>query len=224
MEHFLKYELYRYYNVGSPYRSIYRKLQPNFSKKLYKKPVNELKAIFIHIPKAAGRSAAKAVYGIENMGHYSVKDYSYCSSLKFREYFKFSFVREPLDRLYSAYSYLVNQQGTSSDAYVGRRINSEFIDFECFVMNYLDSNSIRSWYHFNPQVDFLYMNSSLSVDFLGRFENFQPDLQVVLGQLGQNAKCEHVNKAKNKKKLDVGTKVSNRVKALYIDDYRAFGY
>ena len=60
------------------------------------------KSIFIHVPKAAGTSIARAIYG-QNVGHRKATDYLKVSRRTFKQYFSYGFVRDPWDRAVSAY-------------------------------------------------------------------------------------------------------------------------
>ncbi len=65
------------------------------------------KTIFIHIPKTAGVSLLKAVYGDVSLeGHRSFYFNRIALKIKNEEYFSFAFVRNPFDRLHSTYLYL----------------------------------------------------------------------------------------------------------------------
>ena len=66
----------------------------------------ESKTIFIHIPKTAGISIIKSVYGDVTLGgHRSMYFYSRIFNLNKEKYFSFCFVRNPFDRLYSSYKF-----------------------------------------------------------------------------------------------------------------------
>ena len=58
--------------------------------------------IFIHIPKAGGQSIYSAVFGsgLISPGHRSVAFYKALNQSLFDKAFVFSFVREPMDRIY----------------------------------------------------------------------------------------------------------------------------
>src|SRR5258708_2253062 len=74
---------------------------------------NRCRCIFIHIPKPGGSSMAAALFG-EASRHVPYFEYEQANPRKFRQFFKFAFVRNPWDRLVSTYWFLrkggVNEQ------------------------------------------------------------------------------------------------------------------
>lgn len=71
--------------------------------------------LFIHITKTAGTSVAISLFG-ELPYHYTAVQYRVIYGRKtFNRYFKFAFVRNPWDRLYSAYSFLKNGGWNNED-------------------------------------------------------------------------------------------------------------
>jgi len=80
----------------------------------------EKKILFIHVPKSGGTSVAMAVYG-KHVAHIKAVDFKRMYPERFGEYFKFAVVRNPYDRLYSAYKFIING-GTSIVPVQGRRI------------------------------------------------------------------------------------------------------
>ena len=75
------------------------------------KVFDKKKCIFFHIPKTAGISLVKALFGDLDWGHRDVKYYrNVFNKKKFDSYFKFTFVRNPYDRLFSAYSFLKKEE------------------------------------------------------------------------------------------------------------------
>ncbi len=92
------------------------------------------KAIFIHIPKVAGTSIANALFG-ESVGHRPLRRHvAFCPELV-EEYFKFTFVRNPYDRLFSAYNYFSSHVGSRKhrDHRWASDYLSKFDSFERFV-------------------------------------------------------------------------------------------
>ena len=65
------------------------------------------KCIFIHIPKCAGTSV-EVNFSNKHSNHCPVAVFARKYPRKFKNYFKFSFVRNPFDRLVSVYAYYVN--------------------------------------------------------------------------------------------------------------------
>ena len=62
----------------------------------------ELGAIFVHVPKAAGSSLSQLSWNRGN-GHKTVADFCQLLGPKFKSQFVWAFVRNPFDRIVSAY-------------------------------------------------------------------------------------------------------------------------
>ena len=94
---------------------------------------SEKKQIFIHIPKTAGISVVKAFFRDVNLeGHRSVYFYKQVFGKDLSEYFIFTFVRNPWDRLYSAYKFLQKGGINIHDKNAFDMYLSEYNDFEDF--------------------------------------------------------------------------------------------
>ena len=107
--------------------------------------------IFIHIPKTAGISVTQALFGNYADGHTTIKNYK----KKFlpqtvEKYFKFTFVRNPYDRLYSAYNFLKKGGMNAEDKQWADSNISEYNDFEDFVFNWLTKENAYGRTHFVP--------------------------------------------------------------------------
>jgi hypothetical protein len=181
--------------------------------------------IFVHIPKAAGRSVEMyfmnrlnldrddethrqqmllndnddPARGTEKLSHLSASEYvdcGYISQQDFDNYFKFSFVRNPWSRLVSEYRY---------------RNFLSHKSFKDFVMHKLPKPGWDDKYrHVMPQSDMLYDNNGhLLVDFVGKFENLQQDFDQVCIQLGFNdSRLPHINSS-DKKSRELRRKARN---------------
>lgn len=108
------------------------------------------------------------------------------------EYFKFSFVRNPFDRLVSIYHEFRKNRGNrySEKVILDKPLLSEFdvsnndIDnFRNFCSNLQNSNWINDLF-FKPQFNFLTIENKLSVDFIGKFENIDNDWLFVRDKIG----------------------------------------
>jgi hypothetical protein len=65
------------------------------------------KVVFIHIPKAAGSSVGELIFGTDIIGHYPYFIYEKYNKDFFREFYKFSVVRDPVERFVSAFDFVV---------------------------------------------------------------------------------------------------------------------
>ena len=186
------------------------------------KPFN---SIFVHIPKAAGRSIEQffmnklglsrdndddrkellltdnddPTKGTEKLSHLSALEYlkcGYVSKQQFDSYFKFSFVRNPWARLVSEYRY---------------RNFLSHKSFKDFVLNKLPAPNWDDKYrHVMPQSEMLCDKSGrLLVDFVGKFERLQQDFNEVCERLEiVDSQLPHVNSS-NKKSRELRRKLRN---------------
>lgn len=164
--------------------------------------------IFVHIPKTAGTSIelffkneldlpakAKAPLvlsknkvgeiGPPHLTHLKAHEFyenCFISEELFDSYFKFSFVRNPWDRVVSFYKY--------------SNLNL-LISFKTFVNNELPKLLKERSYFYAPQYDFIYQNGEKLVDFVGRFEQLQKDFDKVCDKLDiSDSKLPHERKSK----------------------------
>ena len=134
------------------FRDIYRSY---FDPYPYRAYTAKKKSIFIHIPKTAGTSILKSLGGWAG-DHCSYREYLQASPTKFKEYFKFCFVRNPYDRLVSTYNYLKYGGNKTSDLIMQRRIQNEYDTFDKFVRNFLNHDVIYRVNLLKPQYWFIY--------------------------------------------------------------------
>jgi hypothetical protein len=155
------------------------------------------RCLFVHVPKTAGMSIEHVfvrlvglswetraplllranddpVLGPPRLAHLKAGEYLTCGYLspqQFESYFKFSFVRNPWDRIVSEYKY---------------RGYPVKIDFKTYLLNYLPAPGWTDTYcHIVPQYDFLHdREGKCLVDFVGRYENLQTDFDSVCARLG----------------------------------------
>jgi hypothetical protein len=155
------------------------------------------KCIFVHIPRTGGQSVESVFVdyvglswetraplllrandhpelGPPVLAHLTASEYLqyvHVSKQLFDDYFKFSFVRDPWDRVVSFYRYF---------GYHHR------YDFNHFVKKILRGVLWQERYYFvRPQFEFLYnIDGSCLVNFVGRFETIDHDFNFVRGELG----------------------------------------
>ena len=144
------------------------------------------KFIFIHIPKTGGTSIESALLDkscelLSNqwdskvhhtpLNHLTLQemvDYEFIDQAIIDSYFKFCFVRNPWDR------------AVSEVAYLGSYF--EGADLKQKLLNMLNCHSYGN--HIRPQIDFIDTNHQVTIDFIGRFETLQQDLNQIFRLLG----------------------------------------
>jgi len=179
---------------------------------------HDKKAIFIHIPKSGGSYISDILsknYGFKNYylqrpDHKLFKDFD--SSVKTHEnkfigtllyyktsphlnkimnmnphkwktYFIFTFVRNPYDRIVSGWNY----------------INKHNIPFENFIKLKDQMSSWNYWHVFMPQFQHIIdLNNTININFIGKLENIEEDLKIVLNKIGFE-KILHQPSKKNSK-------------------------
>lgn len=164
------------------------------------------KCIFVHIPKTGGTSVEDAFRddlgiplekqgllflganpdrrkGPRRLSHFSASELlssGYISKEQFDSYFKFSFVRDPWDRVVSTYKYL--------------RVGGEFKRFACDVLPNSLMKSSYYGYFVRPQYEYLYDGEgNCLVDFTGRFERLEEDFDTVREKLALETELPHKN-------------------------------
>src|SRR5690606_10226910 len=193
----------------------------------YKHYMDRHQCIFIHIPKAAGTSINIALGKKSESGRLHLPWYVFqtANPKKFREYFKFAFVRNPWDRAYSAYSYL-RQGGNGKDDLVYKDMLLSFKDFDDFIINGLGEGKFRNIPLFVPQIDVvLGFNQQLAVDFLGKFETLENDFKYVARKLKLNAALPRRNITnKHPEPIYKTNRAIEIISELYKQDIRIFDY
>jgi len=192
---------------------------------------DDLRCIFVHIPKTAGVSVCRALFGNLAGAHRPIFEYQIVfRQREFDSYFKFTFVRNPWDRVHSAYRFLQAGGMNDWDAAWAREFLRPYHSFEHFVREGLGRPEVQRWIHFRPQSFFLTVpgqHHTDHLDFIGRFETLEADFKHVAAQLGlTGATLPHVNATPGAvvaaDDLDAATR--DTVARLYRDDVKLLGY
>ncbi|MCB1744135.1 MAG: sulfotransferase family 2 domain-containing protein, partial [Gammaproteobacteria bacterium] len=187
----------------------------------------EHRAIFVHIPKTGGISVSTSLFERESP-HFCAADYrAIFGPTFFDQCFKFCIVRNPWDRLYSAYSFLKRGGMNQRDRYWAQRNLGDCDSFERFVLDWLTPESLRRCIHLLPQADFVTDGEGrLLVDFVGRLETFGVDFQTIRERLGRpRAELLHLNRSERRDYREIYDEaMRERVAELYARDVDLFGY
>ncbi|WP_263079367.1 sulfotransferase family protein [Endozoicomonas sp. Mp262] len=187
---------------------------------------DKLECIFVHIPKTAGTSLQKTLFNFTHTGHLRWDEYEAYDKKKFSKYYKFAFVRNPWDRVVSAYEYLKSGGRNESDKAWSEKNLAKYTSFESFINSWLTEENILTWNHFVPQSNFIFdTNDNLKVDFLGRFETLNCDFKILSEKLGGYRSLENINKSKRKAYKDYYSKTTkDKIAKLYGRDVELLGY
>jgi len=187
----------------------------------------EKKLIFIHIPKTAGISLVKAFFGEVTLeGHRSLWFYKQVFKSDFKEYFTFTIVRNPWDRLYSAYEFLEKGGINIHDKNAYQIHLSQFKDFEDFVLNGLTENILSEITHFIPQSEFICDNKgNIMLDYVGRFEDLNKSVDTLNKRLNLNVMITHHNTNEKVSYTEVYTEqMIDKVSDIYKIDIELLNY
>jgi hypothetical protein len=191
------------------------------------RPFIRTNSLFIHVPKAAGVSIARALYGNLGMGHLTMEEYrSLFRPSALARMFKFAFVRNPFDRLHSAYHFLRGGGLSDEDANFCWERLSVFPSFEHFVLEGLQKPEIATYWHFLPQCHFLDSGAD-TLDFIGRFESLEQDFEIVRIRVNPSARLEHINRAPRENqdyRQAYTAEMAKSVAAQYARDLDELGY
>lgn len=183
------------------------------------------RCIFIHVPKCAGSSVKKALFPQRTHGHMPLWFYERHFPEFFASAYKFCFVRNPLDRAYSAYRYLRSNKSIERDL-PAHQLAMRYESFDRFVQHWLCEENAHRQMHFAPQWHFLCDSlGELRMDFVGRQETMADDFRDVCARLGVNSGLDAVNvSAERPRTLDFETRTVDRIRRVYERDYELLGY
>lgn len=181
--------------------------------------------LFTHMPKVAGSSIGEAILGHDRVGHYPVRYIKSLDPLFYEKAYKISIVRNPWDRLFSAYSFLMKGGKGPWDSGWSKKYGLQDSNFESFVMDFLDEEKRYSIIHLVPQIDFLTdVNEVLDVNYVGRMEEMH-QFEAEVSKKLPDIKIGHANINPKKNYKAVYTKeMIIKVHELYQRDVEEFDY
>jgi hypothetical protein len=172
---------------------------------------------------------AAALMSLENIRHLRAifymrptpnpKNHEWATSEQFKNYFKFAFIRNPWDRVYSAYLNLIRDP-------MHRRVlgirEQESIGLEDFLFRFSGKGMLA------PQTYWLKShNGRMELDFIGRFESLAEDFGTVAREIGEpNLALPHATKANSRATYQDAYSRSAReyVADFYSTEISYFGY
>jgi len=197
--------------------------------------------IFIHVPKTAGTSMESIVGGTS---HETIYGY-HKEGIDIDKYFKWMYVRNPYDRLYSAYKHCLR----SPDIFIENKqrygcIIEDFktilnSGFDCFIDNIhrffdfdiqnVDHEVMRGdkvfIAHIIPQHYFCTIDGVSYINFVGKFENLENDWKKLRDILSLQLDLPCLNKGDNSEAvISLQQKNIDKINELYRKDFLLFNY
>lgn len=155
---------------------------------------------FIHVPKVAGSSFFNI---IEGRGDVTYAGHIQASSIK-----TMAFVRNPYERLVSAYFYLINGGGNNHIDLAYTEILKKYEDFKDFVLHIKEDGLHETILHIKPMSWFLCdENNKIIVNTIYKIEDIE-EIDKFIRALGIEAKLS-----------DIKTNISSHLPYMdYLDD------
>jgi hypothetical protein len=172
-------------------------------------------------------SLARTLYGNLAGGHTTLDEYvSIFDPAAFLQYFKFAIVRNPWDRLVSAYCFLKAGGLTEADRKWAEAELHPYDDFDAFVRGWLNRKNIWKWFHFRPQYHYIVEKCQIvTMDFIGSFENLEEDFAYICGKLGKNARLPQHNDSAHLTYTEYYCEATRQIVAdVYERDIAQLGY
>ncbi len=196
------------------------------------------KFVFIHIPKNSGTAMTnelQKIYkntkllinverngvniGIDKMHLYYDVIYEFIPRNVLENYFKFCIIRNPYNKLYSAWNFLKDRQEYSNvNDFIKYKLNEEFIYGKEIIQG-------DARVHYRPQFTFVYDNKNNKfADYIIRYENLNEEIIIMNEKYGLDIK-PYDNSNSQKSYINHFTEESIlKINSLYKKDFELFNY
>jgi len=205
----------------------------------------EYNYIYCRIRKSANSTVVSTLYNIETKNKIDsltaiqeIKDnyFTRPSALSKSEvkqlnnYYKFTIVRNPYNRLWSAYLDKILPREAIQRKLVIDKLNKnseDLISFDEFL-TFLETGGLRLNSHWAPQIDFLVFPIN-EYDYIGKIETFKEDLEKIMFNIFniENPEILSIREHKtisNKKALAMTEDQKKRIYTLYKEDFTQLNY
>ena len=181
--------------------------------------------VFFHVPKTAGVSVSRALYG-KSLGHFYASNVKVLMPRLFESAFTFGVSRHPVDRLHSAYRF-ARSGGTDEMGIRNPKkyTNQSFFSFNDFVTRWLVNQKLENLDGvFRPQYLYLCDDNKIIVDRVFEFSNLVEIEEVLSELLDKEINLKHSNISYNNEIEKISGTSMKIIKDLYRLDFEIFNY
>jgi hypothetical protein len=182
--------------------------------------------VLIHIPKTAGTSIRKGAW----QGRYEGPAHGHLPA-EWQSYFRFAFVRHPLDRFISVWKMFT--EGTRNEPGWSMPHDARPLSLEAFAEIVFDESILfderrRSFeekirHHAMPQTHPFYCLQQ--AEFIGRYERLDADFAAVARRVGLSVPLPHMHSTRHGSWSDyLNGPLLERCRAFYSNDFEELGY
>jgi hypothetical protein len=187
------------------------------------------KCIFIHIPRTAGSSIEHMIAGQDWWHEESSTKHLTASQAKrlyadyWHKYFKFSFVRHPVDRVISCLRFAdyfglsVDDSGNINFEEYRRKFGSKTITE--FDYRFYGLKHVRRWRHRKGAIYGNILDENL--DFVGKYENVQSDIEYIKERIRINSALPHCEKSE-RHNYHLSDAIISEIHSMYRLDFRKY--
>ena len=196
-----------------------------------RRSVSDLGCIFIHIPKCAGNAVQKSLFGEVVFGHQTIRQYQVAlPKVTYQNAWKFTIVRDPFERVVSAWRFLKAGGLHKHDADYFAENLSRYASFDHFVNDWLVYQDLDQCgcVHFKTQMHYIRdFRGRVAMDYMVKLSDLNDEYHHIRKRLGGDELVVH-NEAKDME-IKHATYLKNQetcknIAKIYAEDIEVLGY
>jgi hypothetical protein len=203
--------------------SLFRSPPPDLVPRQFRRD----RAIFIHVPKAAGSALLDAWLGFQT-GHLTAAQYRAADPSFFAGAYVFSFVRNPLARFVSAYDHIQTDDLWSYLPDMKRLLDRQGTTVAEVAERLTPDSELLTLPWFAPQHTFLEIRGRIAVNRVFKTESFAADLDIIRAETSirfrdlasVNRRGDPTASASDR----LGPAAVANLRRIYARDFTLFGY
>ena len=196
-----------------------------------RRSVSDLGCIFIHIPKCAGNAVQKSLFGEVVFGHQTIRQYQVAlPKVTYQNAWKFTIVRDPFERVVSAWRFLKAGGLHKHDADYFAENLSRYASFDHFVNDWLVYQDLDQCgcTHFKTQLHYLRnLRGEVAMDSIIKLSDLSDEYPELRNRLGGDELKVH-NKTEGEdidyRKFYNSNETLKNISTIYAEDIQELSY